>query len=398
MAKRATGPRKGGPASAPAERAPTAGGTEAVGVAAPTDAESAPARTTASTAEAAAPVVDTTPSPEAEPGESVLAAEGAAGAGTVPEEPPPVEPPPPAFPPEPGTSPPPFPLAPGTWYEETEGTAAWDPRTQWDEETGEPPIPASEAGSSEGALEGSTGEPYDFSADEPYGFPEDTRWYGEDETQGGRAGRRLGRRTNGLWPELVIITAVAVIIAAVILAVTSANQSSSNPGSSGVPLTSTGPAGSVSSTPSTSSSTVPSTSTTTTAPAATTTPGGGALSLTVTPALENTLVKSWLDTNPGGVDLGPADVAGTARGEVYYGFQPATATYWAGAAFQPSPTLLSEASTAAGQAKLRQFEGWFYWFSWKQGRLWNLLGELPVGSCPNIYVPAPVLGAWKLCG
>jgi hypothetical protein len=121
--------------------------------------------------------------------------------------------------------------------------------------------------------------------------------------------------------------------------------------------------------------------------------------LTVTPGLEATLVQSWLATTPGGV-VGPSDVAGTVPGEVYYGLQVSTHTYWAGAAFRPSASLEQESSTAAGQIKLAQFQNYMYIFSWQQGStsLWDLLGEVPTGYCPNNLVPTSILAAWDLCG
>ena len=127
---------------------------------------------------------------------------------------------------------------------------------------------------------------------------------------------------------------------------------------------------------------------------------GTALDLTVTPGLEADLVKSWLATNPGGVDLGLGDVAGTVNGEVYYGLQPTKRTWWAGAVFRPSAALEQESSTAAGQIKLAQFKGWMYMFSWKNGGgpTWTLLGGVPTGSCPNLLVRDDVLTAWHLCG
>lgn len=221
-------------------------------------------------------------------------------------------------------------------------------------------------------------------------------WTGDD---GGGGHRRRPRRTNGPWPELVMITAVAVIIAAVILAVTSADRTNlaNSQTSSSLAAPSTAPRATnttghpSTSAPPSSSSTVPRPSTT--APSA----GQKAKNLLVTPGVESSLVRSWLATNPGGANLGPKDVAGTQPGQVYYAEQPGSATYWALVAFKPSATLLEESSTAAGQEKLAELQNSIYAFSWQSGPVWTLLGEVSTGSCPGL-VPAPVLKVWGMCG
>jgi hypothetical protein len=234
-----------------------------------------------------------------------------------------------------------------------------------------------------------------------YGEPEPD-WTGGS---GGGGGRRRPRRSNGPWPELVMITAVAVIIAAVILAVTSADrtnlansQASSNTVVRSTASHTTGSAAHPSSTAAPrSSSTLP--RRTTTVPSSTTTPAADqkAKNLLVNPGVESSLVRSWLATNPGGVDLSPKDVAGTEPGQVYYAEQPASATYWALAAFKPSATLLEESSTAAGQEKLAEFQNTIYAFSWQAGPVWTFLGEANTGTCPGV-VPSPVLKVWGMCG
>jgi len=201
-----------------------------------------------------------------------------------------------------------------------------------------------------------------------------------------------------------MITAVAVIVAAVVLAVTSSdrtNLANSQTSNTLVPATASHTTNTTarptSSVPPSSSSTVP--RPTTTARPRTTTAAAGekAQNLLVTAGVENSLTRSWLATNPGSVDLSPKDIAGTEPGEVYYADQPASATYWALVEFKPSATLLEESSTAAGQAKLAEFQNSVYAFSWKSGPVWTLLGEVHAGSCPGV-VPAPVLKVWGMCG
>jgi hypothetical protein len=198
------------------------------------------------------------------------------------------------------------------------------------------------------------------------------------------------RRANGPWPELVLVTAFAVVAAAVVLAYMTGSRHQNLDNSA---ITTAPP----------SSSTQPSTT-----QRPTTSAGGGttslpavsnaAVRLSVTADVEQSLVKSWLATNPGTVGIGSKDVAGTVPGEVYYARQPALGTYWALAAFQPSAQLTDERATAAGQAKLQQFQNVIWVFSWRAGPTWTELGEVSTGQCPDIWVPTSVLASWGLCG
>jgi len=218
---------------------------------------------------------------------------------------------------------------------------------------------------------------------------------------------RPTRRTNGPWPELVMVAAVAVIIAAVILAVTTAKKAA-QPGpqssSTSVPGVARGgsPKPTKTSSPTTSAP-VSSTRPPTTLPAKPTTTAVGAppaaRALPVTPALEQLLVQSWLATDPGGLGMGPKDVGGTVPDEVLYAEQRSSQVYWALAGFEPSATVLAEKTTAAGQYDLAQFQDTEYIFNWKDGSaLWNELGWVSTGACPGDYVPSSVLAAWGLCG
>jgi hypothetical protein len=233
--------------------------------------------------------------------------------------------------------------------------------------------------------------------------PAPTVW--EQGDGGRRHQRRRSRRGNGPWPELVMITAVAVIIAAVILAVTSADRTTlaTTQGSAPtlVPTTTAPskahPSSSVPSRAASGRSAVHPVKKPKTVPTTTVPVGGEAQNKLVTAGVEDSLIRSWLSTNPGGAGLDASDVAGTEPGQVYYADQPATGTWWALVAFKPSATLLREASTAAGQEKLAQFQNSIYAFSWKQGPVWTLLGEVSTGSCPNV-VPTAVLSVWGMCG
>ena len=222
-----------------------------------------------------------------------------------------------------------------------------------------------------------------------------------------RKGALRTKRDRGPWRELVIITAVAVIVSAVILAVTTAEKSNVAGLDSifGTPRTTAG-AASPSTTAGAATDSSPALSSTTpgTGLSAAPKPGTSAplsqqpKSLPVTAGVAQSLVKSWLASNPGGYGMSPADVAGTVPNEVYYAVQPTTGTYWALAAFKPSPALSAQSSTETGQGELAEFHDSVYAFSWQAGPVWTLLGEFSTGSCPSVWVPRAVLAAWGLCG
>ena len=203
----------------------------------------------------------------------------------------------------------------------------------------------------------------------------------ERDDQEGRDEAAKPARVGLPWRELVIISAVAVIAAAVILAVTSARV---NLTSSGPPTSASSPVASglaVNTGPKTSTP-ARFTGSTVRAPAtgspATTAPllNQRAKALPVTPGVEESIIKSWVATNPGGYGIGLADVSGTVASEAYYAVQPATGTYWAIAAFKPSPALLAQSSTTTGEAELAEFKNSLYAFSWQAGPLWTLVGEV----------------------
>jgi hypothetical protein len=227
-----------------------------------------------------------------------------------------------------------------------------------------------------------------------------------------RKGRHLARRENGPWRELVIITAVAVIVSAAILAVTTAEKNNiaglnnifGSPTTTPRVVSTSSPtftAGAATPHSAQLSPTSPNSVTASSVAAKNATPATlsqQAKSLPVTPGVAQSLVKSWLATNPGGYGIGPSDVAGTVPHEVYYAVQRATGTYWAVAAFKPSPALLAQSSTQTGQEELAQFHDSVYAFSWQAGPVWTLLGEFNTGNCPDVWVPRSVLASWGLCG
>jgi len=227
------------------------------------------------------------------------------------------------------------------------------------------------------------------------------------------------RKSASPWPQLVTLSAVAVVAAAVALALTSpkanklastpptvaprAHQNSAHskkPPTKGPTASSAPNAGSTAAS-STKASSTPGTSTTTTLRRGTTTtarPRTRAENLVISAAAKQSLVATWLAADPGGLGLSPKDVAGTAPGQVYYAYDPSISTYFAVAAFQPSAALTKRAPTPAVRAELRQFQGYTYVFSSRAGSSWALLGPVPRGNCPGQWVPAPVLAVWGMCG
>lgn len=311
-----------------------------------------------------------------------------------------------------------------------ERTGAWDAASAWAQEDypsqAEPTpdatgwSPAATASEEHWVEADWTADPQDYAPDiDGYG-PDDTPYEGGDDAYyvhdeegteytgvyvpgygpGGPVGpppRRHRRRGRGPWPELVIITALAVIAAGVFLVLNKSphdNTPAASGPSQGAPVTQPGSATSTS-TPTTTKAT-----TTTRPPSGSTTANPStviAFNVPVNPTWEAGLVTSWV-TAEGGEGITAADVEGEVPGKVQFAYTPSDATYWALAEFQPSPTLQAEASTAAGLAKLAFFNNTEYAFSWQDGKTWTLLGEVPTGDCPGIWVPQSVLAAWSMCG
>jgi hypothetical protein len=133
-----------------------------------------------------------------------------------------------------------------------------------------------------------------------------------------------------------------------------------------------------------------STTTSTSAPAApkspTTTPTtGGAQNLPVTDAIRSQLVQAGAALN----HLSSSDYTGLRAGSTFYAYDPATSTYWAAAAMDPS-----SASMAAQVAS--QDDGSYLLFTQPTGGGWTAqndgLGGIDGTPCPAI--PASVVAAW----
>ena len=248
-------------------------------------------------------------------------------------------------------------------------------------------------------------------------YPAYTNWGGarhnlDDGSQGQHRHSRK-ERPSGPWPQMVMVTAVAVVMAAVALAATS-SRAARLTGNGAPELPTTAPTAAqttpTSSTSARSSSPSPSDlaasakadgSGKKTAAGGTSKPSqpsAKARDLLAGPSVKAQLIRTWIATNPGGLGLTAKDVGGTVPGELYYAYDVQLSTYFAVAAFQPSQVLLKEPSTSARQGDLQAFQDSEYVFSLQTGSAWTWLGVVRTGICPGEWLPSAVLAAWGMCG
>ncbi len=120
---------------------------------------------------------------------------------------------------------------------------------------------------------------------------------------------------------------------------------------------------------------------TTTGPAA-----NGVQNLHVTNALRAELLKVGAASH----NLPATDYTGLAPGRTYYAYDPATSTYWAGAALVPS------SSSTPAQVSV-QDDGAYLLYERPSGGSWSVYAvgmTLEVGSKCPVAVPAAVLSVW----
>lgn len=222
----------------------------------------------------------------------------------------------------------------------------------------------------------------------------------------GQHKRKEGQRSNGPWPELVTITAVAIVVAAAVLALTSAGRlnltsnrspGSANAGSTTLLASGPGATGATGAETVATNKEVTAKGTPAKTKAKASSPSARVKSLPVPPSIERQLIDAWVATDPAGLKLTTKDVGGTVPGETYYAYDVSISTYFAIVAFQPSP-VLSKDRTAAAQDDLQAFQGSEYVFSLQTGSVWTWLGVETTGNCPGEWVPPAVLAAWRMCG
>jgi hypothetical protein len=138
---------------------------------------------------------------------------------------------------------------------------------------------------------------------------------------------------------------------------------------------------------STSQATAPSATATSAAPPASATASpAGAKNLALTSSVRAQLVAAAARLN----GLPASAYVGLVKGESYYGFDPATSTYWAGGALDPSP------SSERAQVSV-QDDGGYYVFEEPAGGSWTASSEGLAGiegaTC-SVRVPPALVALW----
>ena len=112
----------------------------------------------------------------------------------------------------------------------------------------------------------------------------------------------------------------------------------------------------------------------------------GVENLVLTDAIRGQLVAAAAKLH----DLPASDYVGLVKGESYYGFDPATSTYWAGGALDPSM------SSQAAQVSV-QDDGGYYIFEEPSGGSWTAsaegLGGIDGSKC-SVTVPPALVALW----
>jgi hypothetical protein len=131
--------------------------------------------------------------------------------------------------------------------------------------------------------------------------------------------------------------------------------------------------------------TPPATATTTAAPPASASPAG-AENLALTDPVRAQLLAAAAKLN----GLPASAYLGLVQGESYYGFDPATSTYWAGGALDPSP------SSQRAQVSV-QDDGGYYIFEEPAGGSWTASSEGMAGiegaTC-SVHIPPALVALW----
>jgi len=112
----------------------------------------------------------------------------------------------------------------------------------------------------------------------------------------------------------------------------------------------------------------------------------GAQNLVLTDTIRAQLVAAAAKLN----GLSASDYLGLVHGESYYGFDPATNTYWAGGALDPSPSS-QQANVSA------QDDGSYFIFSEPAGGSWTAAAEgmagIDGGTC-SVSIPPALVSLW----
>ena len=112
----------------------------------------------------------------------------------------------------------------------------------------------------------------------------------------------------------------------------------------------------------------------------------GAENLVLTDAVRAQLVAAAAKLN----GLPASAYLGLVQGESYYGFDPATNTYWAGAALKPSPSSLRAQVSV-------QDDGGYFIFEEPAGGSWtaSAVGMAGIGgSTCSVHIPPALVALW----
>lgn len=192
---------------------------------------------------------------------------------------------------------------------------------------------------------------------------------------------------------LDVMTAAKLIRASLVAGTVAVLAAGCGSGGAGSPGTATGggvPV--VSGAPTPAATTPPATAPTVRSPSArpTTVEPTRARNLVASTAVRNQLIAAWVAAQ----HLNREDVAGTRPGSVYYGYLPATRTYWAVAQFTPSAEAIQH-SHSPGGGPIVQFQDGPWVFSQPTGGPWRLVTDSGGVLCPG-EVPRALVQVWAL--
>jgi hypothetical protein len=133
--------------------------------------------------------------------------------------------------------------------------------------------------------------------------------------------------------------------------------------------------------------TSPATATSAAPPASASPSPTGAENLVLTDAIRAQLIEAAAKLN----GLPASAYLGLVKGDSYYGFDPATNTYWAGAALDPSP------SSERAQVSV-QDDGGYYIFEEPAGGSWTASAEGMAGiggSTCSVHIAPALVALWR---
>jgi hypothetical protein len=182
----------------------------------------------------------------------------------------------------------------------------------------------------------------------------------------------MGKSTMRILMTRVRLPAVSAVLAGAVCLTACSSPASQPPAASTALATTTPPATATSAAPPESAAASPSPT--------------GAENLALTDPVRAQLVATAARLN----GLPASAYLGLVKGESYYGFDPATSTYWAGGALDPSP------SSQRAQVSV-QDDGGYYIFEEPAGGSWTASAEGMAGiegAACSVHVPPALVTLW----